>query len=43
MKVYSGQLLITALLAVTTFGTQADTLPQTERVTMRSTEKSARR
>lgn len=38
MKSISGQLLITALLAVIAFGTQADTLPQTERVTMRSTE-----
>jgi len=38
MKSISGQLLITALLAVTPFGAQADTLPQTERVTMRTTE-----
>jgi len=39
MKSISGQLLITALLAAATFGAQADTLPQTERVTMRSPEK----
>jgi murein L,D-transpeptidase YafK len=38
MKSISGQLLITALLAATTLAAQADTLPQTERVTMRSTE-----
>jgi murein L,D-transpeptidase YafK len=38
MKSFSGQLLITALLAATALGAQADTLPQTERVTMRSTE-----
>ena len=38
MKSISGQLLITALLAATALAAQADTLPQTERVTMRSTE-----
>jgi murein L,D-transpeptidase YafK len=38
MKSISGQLLVTALLAATVFVAQADTLPQTERVTMRSTE-----
>jgi murein L,D-transpeptidase YafK len=38
MKSISGQLLITALLAATAFCAQADTLPQTERVTMRTTE-----
>jgi murein L,D-transpeptidase YafK len=38
MKSISGQLLITALLAATVVGAQADPLPQTERVTMRSTE-----
>ena len=38
MKSISGQLLIAALLATITFGAQADTLPQTERVTMRATE-----
>jgi murein L,D-transpeptidase YafK len=38
MKSISEQLLLTALLAVSTFGAQADTLPQTERVTMRTTE-----
>ena len=38
MKSISGQLLITALLAASAFAAQADTLPQTERVTIRTTE-----
>jgi hypothetical protein len=38
MKSISGQFLVTALLVAAAFGAQADTLPQTERVTMRSTE-----
>jgi murein L,D-transpeptidase YafK len=38
MKSISGQLLVTALLVAAAFSAQADTLPQTERVTMRSTE-----
>jgi murein L,D-transpeptidase YafK len=38
MKSISGQFLVTALLVAAAFSAQADTLPQTERVTMRSTE-----
>jgi murein L,D-transpeptidase YafK len=38
MKSISGKLLILAALAVAPLVTQADTLPQTERVTMRTTE-----
>ena len=38
MKSISGTLFVTALLAVTSFAVRADTLPQTERVTMRAPE-----
>jgi murein L,D-transpeptidase YafK len=37
-KSISGKLLVAALLAAATFGAQGDTLPQTERVMMRTTE-----
>jgi murein L,D-transpeptidase YafK len=38
MKSISGTLLLIAVVATVSFGARADTLPQTERVTMRSTE-----
>jgi murein L,D-transpeptidase YafK len=38
MKSISGTLFVIAVLATVSFAVQADTLPQTERVTMRSTE-----
>ena len=38
MKSISGTLVFLAALAATSLATQADTLPQTERVTMRTTE-----
>ena len=38
MKSISGTLLLIAVVATVSFATRADTLPQTERVTMRSTE-----
>jgi len=38
MKSISGKLLVLAVLATVSFAGQADTLPQTERVTMRTTE-----
>jgi murein L,D-transpeptidase YafK len=38
MKSISGKLFVLAVLATVSFATQADTLPQTERVTMRTTE-----
>src|SRR5882762_9212905 len=38
MKSISGKLLVIAVLATVSFATRADTLPQTERVTMRTTE-----
>jgi murein L,D-transpeptidase YafK len=38
MKSISGKLLVIAVLATVSFAGRADTLPQTERVTMRTTE-----
>lgn len=38
MKSISGKLLVIAVLATASFAAQADNLPQTERVTMRTTE-----
>lgn len=38
MKSISGKLLVIAVLATGSFAVQADNLPQTERVTMRTTE-----
>src|SRR5882757_4351679 len=38
MKSISGTLFVIAVLATVSFGAQADPLPQTERVTMRTTE-----
>ena len=38
MKSISGKLLVIAVLATASFAVQADNLPQTERVTMRTTE-----
>jgi murein L,D-transpeptidase YafK len=38
MKSISGKLFVIAVLATVSFAAQADTLPQTERVTMRTTE-----
>ena len=38
MKSISGKLLVLAVLATASFAVQADNLPQTERVTMRTTE-----
>jgi murein L,D-transpeptidase YafK len=38
MKSISGTLFVLAVLATVSFATRADTLPQTERVTMRTTE-----
>jgi murein L,D-transpeptidase YafK len=38
MKSISGKLLVIAVLATASFAAQADALPQTERVTMRTTE-----
>jgi murein L,D-transpeptidase YafK len=38
MKSISGKLLVIAVLATASFASQADNLPQTERVTMRTTE-----
>lgn len=38
MKSISGTLFVTAMLAAATLAARADTLPQTERVTMRTTE-----
>jgi murein L,D-transpeptidase YafK len=38
MKSISGKLLVIAVLATASFAAQADTLPQSERVTMRTTE-----